>query len=123
MENKANQLSEDLLELASGIINCLKGVKKDNISNLLVVQLFRSVSSVGANYEEACGAQSRKDFIHKLSISFKELRETRFWIRLLYKSGYLSNDQFKRFSVDINKNLNILARSLITAKKNLNNQV
>ena len=123
MENKANQLSEDLLELASGIINCLKGVKKDNMSNLLVVQLFRSVSSVGANYEEACGAQSRKDFIHKLSISYKELRETRFWIRLLYKSGYLSNDQFKRFSVDINKNLNILARSLITAKKNLNNQV
>jgi len=120
MENKANQLSDDLLELASSIIICLKGVKKDNMSNLLLVQLFRSVSSVGANYEEACGAQSRKDFIHKLSISFKELRETRFWIRLLYKSGYISVDQFKRFSIEINKDLNILARSLITAKKNLN---
>ena len=123
MENKANQLSEDLLVFASNIINCLKGIKKDAISNLLIIQLFRSVSSVGANYEEACGAQSRKDFIHKLSISYKELRETRFWIGLLYKSGYISADQLKQFSADTNKYLNILARSLITAKKNNKNRI
>ena len=119
MEDKANQLSESLLELAAGIIHCLKNIKKDELSNMLINQLFRSVSSVGANYEEACGAQSRKDFIHKLSISYKELRETRFWIRLLYKSGYIQLDSLNRFSGKIESNLNIIARSLITAKKNV----
>ena len=88
------------------------------MSNLLVVQLFRSVSSVGANYEEACGAQSRRDFIHKLHISYKELRETKYWVQLLYKSEYISCEESNILLADIDRSLKIIARSLITAKKN-----
>jgi four helix bundle protein len=49
----------------------------------LVRQLIRSGTSVGANVEEAQAAQSRADFIHKIEIALKELRETRYWLRLL----------------------------------------
>lgn len=117
MEKKSNFIAEDLLELASSVVKCLKKVKKDPMSNLLVVQLLRSVSSVGANYEEACGAQSRRDFIHKLHISYKELRETKYWVQLLYKSEYISSEEINKLLMDIDRNLKIIARSLITAKK------
>ncbi|WKK77513.1 four helix bundle protein [Marivirga salinae] len=52
-------------------------------------QILRSGTSVGANVEEAIGAQSRKDFIAKLSISYKEARETHYWLRLIKDSGLL----------------------------------
>ena len=53
-------------------------------------QLFRSATSGGANYEEARGAGSRADFIHKLRISAKEIRESRYWLRMIAKAGWLA---------------------------------
>jgi len=55
-------------------------------------QLFRSGTSIGANVEEAIGAQSRRDFYAKLNIAYKEARETHFWLRLLKDSGYLEQN-------------------------------
>ncbi|WP_245546040.1 four helix bundle protein [Marivirga tractuosa] len=52
-------------------------------------QVLRSGTSIGANVEEAIGAQSRKDFLAKLSISYKEARETHYWLRLIKDSGLL----------------------------------
>lgn len=54
-------------------------------------QLLRSGTSIGANVEEAQAAQSRKDFISKMSIASKEARESKYWIKLLQHSGYLVN--------------------------------
>jgi len=53
-------------------------------------QLLKSGTSIGANVEEAIGAQSKKDFINKLSIAYKEARETSYWIRLLMEIGDLA---------------------------------
>jgi four helix bundle protein len=53
------------------------------------MQLLRSGTSIGANVEEAMGASSRKDFVHKLRIAYREARESRYWIRLLKESGLL----------------------------------
>jgi four helix bundle protein len=55
-------------------------------------QLLRSGTSVGANVEEAIGAQSRRDFMAKLSISYKEARETHYWLRLVKDAGFLNED-------------------------------
>jgi four helix bundle protein len=54
-------------------------------------QFLRSGTSIGANIEEAIGAQSRKDFFHKMTIAYKEARETKYWIRLLMDTGYLDS--------------------------------
>jgi len=61
-----------------------------NKEYILSKQLLRSGTSIGANVSEAQAAQSRKDFISKMSIASKEARETLYWIRLLGKSGYLN---------------------------------
>jgi four helix bundle protein len=60
---------------------------------VLSKQLLRSGTSIGANVEEAIGGQSEKDFFAKITISYKEARETHYWLRLLTDSGYLSKAQ------------------------------
>ena len=62
-------------------------------SYLLSKQILRSGTSIGANIEEAIGGQSTKDFLHKLSISYKEARETHYWLRLLRDSTYISKEE------------------------------
>jgi four helix bundle protein len=59
---------------------------------VLSKQLLRSGTSIGANVEEALAAQSRKDFLHKMSIASKEARETLYWLKLLQASGWLKMD-------------------------------
>jgi len=61
---------------------------------ILVKQLLRSGTSIGANVEEAIGGHSRADFAAKLSIAYKEARETSYWLRLLKDSSYITEDEF-----------------------------
>tara|TARA_R110001592_G_scaffold141264_2_gene362673 strand:- start:357 stop:590 length:234 start_codon:yes stop_codon:yes gene_type:complete len=68
----------------------LQAEKKEYI---LSKQLVRSGTSIGANIEEAIGGQSKKDFFAKLTISYKEARETKYWIRLLTDTTYLTKEQ------------------------------
>ena len=65
---------------------------RDAAGRHLAIQLFRCATSPGANYEEARAAESAADFIHKTSIAAKEMRETRFWLALLDRSGWLKRD-------------------------------
>ncbi|MFA6170300.1 MAG: four helix bundle protein [Candidatus Margulisiibacteriota bacterium] len=69
---------------------------------VLLKQLLRSGTSIGANMEEADGAVSKKDFINKVSISFKEAKETRYWLRILQEAELLKNQE------NLNKLLNLL---------------
>ena len=65
-------------------------------------QIFRSGKSIGANIREADHAQSKADFIHKLSISLKEANETEYWLDLLFETKYLSETEFQNIK---NKNV------------------
>jgi len=80
-------------------------------------QLLRSACSAGANYEEACGAESRADFIHKLQIVLKELKESLYWLRLAGKSSLLKSDD-RTLTEEATSLVNIIAKSVITAKRN-----
>lgn len=80
-------------------------------------QLLRCGTSIGANLEEAIGGQSEKDFFAKLTISYKEARETHYWIRLLTDTGYLSKEQSESLlndSVEIQKIIGSIQRTLKT---------
>ena len=84
---------------------------------ILSKQLVRSGTSIGANVEEAIGAQSKKDFIAKLSIAFKEARETHYWLRLLRDTSYLTPDQAESLLSDCTSILKILTAILKSSKR------
>lgn len=108
-ENKILELS---FEFAITIIELYKQLlsKKEFI---LSKQLLRSGTSIGANVEEAIAAQSRKDFISKMSIASKEARETRYWLRLLNKSK-LVDLNYRPYLESIEHIINILTKIVKT---------
>jgi len=85
-----NIVLEKSFAFAIRIVNAYKYLKKEKNEWVISKQLLKSGTSVGANIEEAIGAQSKADFLSKLSIAYKEARETNYWIRLLIATNYLS---------------------------------
>ena len=80
-------------------------------------QLLRSGTAIGANVEEAVGGQSRADFVAKLSIAYKEARETSYWLRLLRDTDYLTPREFDDIHADADSLCRILSAILTTTKK------
>lgn len=76
-------LDDRLAEFANAVLRLADKMPKSLASRRLADQFIRSGTSVGANYEEATGAESRADFIHKLRIAYKEIRETCYWLRVI----------------------------------------
>ncbi len=93
----------------------LVDVKKERI---ISQQLIRSGTSIGANVEEAIGGQSKRDFQSKLRISYKEARETHYWLRLLRDIGYIDQSQSKKLIADCEELLKILSSILKTLQSN-----
>lgn len=75
---------------------------------VLSKQLLRSGTSIGANVEEAIGGQSRKDFFAKLTISYKEARESHYWIRLLRDTDYINQSEADELIKDVEEILKII---------------
>ena len=82
-------------------------------------QLLRSGTSIGANIREAQNAQSKPDFIHKLSIAQKECDETQYRLELLHQSGYLDPGDFSNLHHDAREILKMLRSSILTTKNKL----
>lgn len=80
-------------------------------------QIQRSGTSIGANYSEACDAESKADFVHKLSIAQKESNETIYWLKVLYRSEFISLDTYKELMTDVNELYKIITASIKTAKQ------
>ena len=79
-------------KFAIDIVELYKKLKFENKEFVLSSQILRSGTSIGANMEEANGAQSRKDFFAKISIAYKEARETHYWLRLLRDTNFIEPD-------------------------------
>jgi len=80
-------------------------------------QIQRSGTSIGANYSEACDAESKADFVHKLHIALKEANETIYWLKVLYGSELISKEQYDDLMTDVNELYKILVASIKTSKK------
>ncbi len=89
--------------------------KKENI---LSRQVLRSGTSIGANVEEAIGGVSRKDFLNKLSIAYKEARETHYWLRILRDVEYLNQNMFDSLIKDCDEVTRIIFSIIRTSKNN-----
>lgn len=90
-KNRGDILSERLLDFTVQLIKLVNYLPKTAVGRHVGGQILRSGTSPGANYEEARGAESRADFIHKLGIVLKELKETRFWLKLIYRTEILKS--------------------------------
>lgn len=91
-------------------------LRKIKVERDLGTQFLRSGTSIGANIEEAIGGSSRKDFVHKLEIAYKEPRETRYWLRLLKGSSLLENKLAESFIKDCEEIIKILTAILNSSK-------
>ena len=110
-------LSERLLDFAARIGKVVDALPETRLGNHIARQLVRCGTAAGPNYEEACAAESRADFVHKLSISLKEPRESRSWVRLIIKAELLSTRRMAGLLDEVQQLCNIIGRSVVTAKK------
>ena len=83
---------------------------------VLSKQLLRSGTSIGALIRESEHAESKADFVHKLSIALKETNESKYWIELLYKSNYVDTKSFESIQTDIDELLKLLTSIIKTSK-------
>ncbi|MBI5619999.1 four helix bundle protein [Candidatus Gottesmanbacteria bacterium] len=85
-QGKQYDLEDRTMQFAEGVIEYCKSIRHDTVITPLVSQLVRSASSIGANYQEANGAASKRDFRNKIFVCKKEAMETKYWLRLLAKA-------------------------------------
>ena len=101
----------------------LKSSKKEFILSRQILRsgtsIGANVEEVGANVEEAIGGQSKKDFISKLSIAYKESRETNYWVRILKDTGYITEKEFDSIMLDLDEIQKLLVSILKTSKSNV----
>jgi len=103
------------------MVKLYKYLAEDKKEFVLSKQVLRSGTSIGANIEEAIGAQSKPDFIFKMTIAYKEARETHYWIRLLKDSGYIESQLATSIIKDIESLLKIIGRIQVTSKSSKTN--
>lgn len=109
-----NAIQEKSYGFALEIINLYKDLKDENI---LFRQLLRSGTSIGANVEEALGGVSKRDFVCKLSIAYKEARETKYWICLLKDSGFIKEGRASVLLGNLSEIIRIIAKIQVTMSK------
>jgi len=110
------ELSERLLEFAVRVAKVVDALPETRLGRHVAGQLVRSGTSPAPNYEEACAAESRADFVHKLSVCLKELRESRFWIRFIIRTELLPETKLTSLLEEATELCNILGQSIVTAK-------
>jgi four helix bundle protein len=116
MENRQNIIQEKSFAFAVRVVKLYKYLVEEKREYTLSKQLLRSGTSVGANIEEALGGYSKKDFRAKMSISYKEIRETKYWLRLLEETDYITQEQFNSLHFDAEELAKMLFKIIQNSK-------
>lgn len=114
---KENLVVEKSFEFAVRIVNLYKHICQEKKEYTLTKQLLRSGTSVGANIAEAQKGQSKADFAAKMNIALKEANETEYWLRLLYRTEYLTKQEYDSISKDAEELISLLVSICKTANK------
>ena len=114
---KENIIIDKTFNFSLSIISLFKKLQEDK-EFIISKQLLKSGTSIGANVEEATAAQSKRDFINKMSIASKEARETKYWLRLLNNSELTTLNVLDEIK-EVNHIINIITKIIITAKNNV----
>ncbi|MDE3234323.1 MAG: four helix bundle protein [Bacteroidota bacterium] len=118
-EKKKYDLEERLIDFAVMIIKITESINKNLAGSHLAGQLVRSGTSPALQYGEAQSAESRNDFIHKLKILLKELRETRVGLRIIERTALTDKtDLIGKAQAECNELISIFVKSIDTTRKN-----
>ncbi|MFQ3599569.1 MAG: four helix bundle protein [Chloroherpetonaceae bacterium] len=120
-EKKKNVVAEKSFLFAVRVVKLYQHLSEKKKEFVLSKQILRSGTSIGANVEEAEGAISKADFSNKISIAYKEARETHYWIRLLTATGFLSQKEHDSIMKDCEELLKIL-RAILNKTRAQRNQ-
>ena len=110
-------IGDKSLAFAKRIAKCYVFLKDKKKETVMSKQLLRSGTSIGANVREGQYAQSKKDFISKMSIALKEARETDYWLDVLYSVKYLNEEEYNSLNTDNDELLRLLASIVKTSKE------
>ena len=114
---KKNVIKEKSFSFALEVIQIYKKLSSEKKEFIMSKQLLRSGTSIGANIREAEYAQSKADFISKLSIALKEANEADYWIELLHISGYINLEDFQNTKQKVSEQLRLLTSIINTSKQ------
>ncbi len=108
--------------VALRVIRLYKYLTEEKKEYVLAKQILRSGTSIGANLTEAQYSISKKEFLSKAHISYKECGETLYWLELLFRSEYLSEEQFSSINADCEELMRLLTSITKTTAKNVRNE-
>lgn len=114
---KGSNIADRLLDLGAAVIRVLRTLPADVVGKHIGLQVVRAATSGGANYEEARAAESRADFVHKVGLAAKELRESVYWLRLIQRTSLTSADVAPLVK-ETEELVSILVASARTARRN-----
>ena len=115
-DDRIYDLEERTAVFGENIIDFVKSLPKDVINNELIRQIVRAGTSVGANYNEADGAESKKDFRHKIAICKKESKETKHWLRMIARANPNKATECKKLWSEAQE-LTLIFSSILSHKK------
>ena len=115
------KLTERLLDYAVRSIAVAQALPKSGAGKHIGIQLLRAGTSTGANYNEANAAESRKDFIHKMQIVLKELREAHYWLQVIERAKMLPDKRLKSILIESDELIAMTVSSIVTARKGMTN--
>ncbi|MGD9126328.1 MAG: four helix bundle protein [Planctomycetia bacterium] len=111
-------LEERLIDFAVRIIKLSDSLPKTDVGHHIRKQVLRSGTSPAPNYGEAQSAESRNDFIHKMKLALKELRETKIWLRMIIQADLLPSTRLEPLLQENEELISIFVTSIQTAQKN-----
>ena len=117
-EEKYNIIRSKSFDFSVRIVNLYKVLYYERNEKTLSKQLLRSGTSIGANIEEGIAAFSKKEFIFKLQISYKEANESFYWIKLLYRTNYINDVEFESLKLNIEEIIKLLTSIIKSSKLN-----
>lgn len=116
MQNRQTDLGDRLLEFAVAVVALAPRLQRSVTGRYFSGQLVRSASSAGANFQEARGSESRADFVHKMQIVLKELREAEYWMKLIGRTKLVPADLLAAPLAEVDELIRIVVKSVVTAK-------
>lgn len=121
MKNSVSHPSFDIYErvyvFVLAVLKFIRTVPHNEVNRVLIQQLIRAVTSIGANLNEASGGESKSDFIHKISVAKKEARETLYWLELLQDHNNLQSEEIRKIIQECSEIVKILSKILLNTQK------
>src|SRR5437016_8969377 len=114
---KGDDISDRLIDLAVRVIRLVEALPATKVGGHVGLQVFRAATSAGANFEEARGAESRADFVHKVGVAWKECRESVYWLKVVHRAELVKPALLAGLLQEAGELSAILGQSRITASR------